>query len=314
MPGNCTARTSLSLAMLATFYLGGSVSASAEPRIRIATWNFGFLAEKDGVGCFERDGKAYARLQEYTRRLDADVVAVQEVENEAALARVFDPSLYELHVSQSVGFTPSPCDGAPDQSLIEQRVGFAVRKTLKANGLEFKRLSDVTELAVQSGGHRVRPGLNLELRYKDAVFHFLSVHLKSGCFDKRLPDRGEACVTLWKQANILERWIDERTARSERVVVLGDFNRRLAEPGDAFWNQLDDSEPANSDLEYITLHGAAECGPYTKPIDHIVLDKGADLLIDERSARYVKYDEPWERAPADHCPLSVELELRAISP
>src|SRR5262245_33261821 len=115
MPSTFTARTSLVIAVLATFCLGLSTSASAEPRIRIATWNFGFLAEKDGVGCFERDQQGYARLQEYVRRLDADVVAVQEVENEAAMARVFDPSLYELHVSQSVGFTPSPCDGAPNQ-------------------------------------------------------------------------------------------------------------------------------------------------------------------------------------------------------
>jgi len=242
--------------------------------------------------------------------LDADIIAVEEVENEAALKRVFDPAVYTFFVSESVGFQPEPCRGRPEVSLTEQRVGFVVRSSVMTNtALTLKRLPDVISLAIEAEGHRLRPGVELELAIGSTKYQLLAVHLKSSCNNKPLPNDDKSCVALWKQALALQKWIDGHTAAGRRIVVIGDFNRQLAKTGDAMWRLLDDSNPPNSDLELVGKESAHYCGPFEEAIDHIVLDKGSDLLVDEQSLRIIKYDEPWEAGIADHCPMSVVMNF-----
>ena len=75
-----------------------ALPASAEI-IRIATWNIENLRETSGEGKNPRYKQDYRRLGKYAKLLDADIVALQEIENEAALRRVFDPKLYKFFVS-----------------------------------------------------------------------------------------------------------------------------------------------------------------------------------------------------------------------
>src|ERR1700752_201425 len=74
------------------------VTAQAK-KLTLASWNFGFLAEKDGAGCFPRAKDDYDLLASYVQRLNADIIAFQEVENAAAAARVFDPTLYDIEIA-----------------------------------------------------------------------------------------------------------------------------------------------------------------------------------------------------------------------
>jgi hypothetical protein len=48
-------------------------------------------------------GGAYGALSVYARLLDADVVALQEIEGEEALRRVFDERQYVFRVADSPG-------------------------------------------------------------------------------------------------------------------------------------------------------------------------------------------------------------------
>ncbi|MFV3618076.1 hypothetical protein ACNJF8_21125, partial [Mycobacterium tuberculosis] len=74
--------------------------------------------------------------------MDADVIAFQEAENEAAAARVFNPARYTIVMEQRPGAASGSCGGRhPEQTFIRQAVGFAIRK-----GITVDRNPDVTAL------------------------------------------------------------------------------------------------------------------------------------------------------------------------
>lgn len=52
--------------------------------VTIATWNVEHLAEINGTGCRPRADQDYQDLRDHVSRLGADVIALQEVENEQA--------------------------------------------------------------------------------------------------------------------------------------------------------------------------------------------------------------------------------------
>ena len=73
--------------------------AKRDPKsIRIATWNLEWLTARQGEGAVKRTQAEFEILAAYASALGADLIGVQEVEDEAALAKVFDPSLYDFHV------------------------------------------------------------------------------------------------------------------------------------------------------------------------------------------------------------------------
>jgi len=296
---------------LGLFIFALPLSAQAE-KLTVASWNFGFLAEEDGRGCYPRVANDYDRLRDYVRRIDADIIAFQEVESEAAAERVFDPAVYDISITKggTDDFEATPCWGQPDQNLVPQRVGFAVRKGLNERGFTLGDPDEISEFIVPStDGLKTRPALELPLEYEGTDFRLLSVHLKSGCATDFLPNKKKACGPLWAQGEVLEDWVDGHTREGIRTIILGDFNRQLTKNGDKFWSNLDDSDPRGSDLEVVAKNERAFCGPYEQFIDHIVVDKGADLFVDEQSFRTLRFDEPWHRAPADHCPIIVAFDM-----
>ncbi len=273
-----------------------AASATARP-LRLASWNLEFLAEKDGTGCEPRGPEDYAAMRRIAESLDADVIAFQEAENPAAAARVFDPARYVIVMEARAGNPTGTCGGKhPDQAFIRQAVGFAIRK-----GVAFDHNPDVSSLML--GNPQLRSGVDITLKAKDhAPIRLLGIHLKSGCF---AGSDGKACPTLFQQIPMVEAWIDAAAAGSTRFAVLGDWNRRLASPGDPVWTEIDDSEPANADLRLADAGISPACDPrYDSFIDHIVLDKraGADL----RAFSETHYANG-EKHYSDHCPVAVTL-------
>ncbi|WP_298697377.1 endonuclease/exonuclease/phosphatase family protein [uncultured Brevundimonas sp.] len=256
------------------------------------------VAERNGSGCRPRTDADYAAMRAYMEDLGADVIAFQEVESQVAAERVFDPSLYTVVVEERVGTNRrGACRGRDGLTINAQRTGFAVR-----NGLPFERQPDFT--AVQVGNPDLRSGVDLIIRPRGGEpVRVLSVHLKSGCSSG---DRNEACAVLFQQVPVMEQWIDQRAAEGVRFAVLGDFNRRLAMPGDAVWADWDDASPPNSDLTLASGEQSAQCNPrYRDFIDFIVLDrraKGSFVGFDEKTFA----DEPL----SDHCAVSAGLSLR----
>lgn len=284
--------------LLATAACTGLPGGHATPArgLTLASWNVEHLAERDGTGCRPRTAADYAAMRAHVERLDADVVAFQEVESRAAAERVFDPARWTVLVEERTGTArTSACGGrAKGQTIRAQRTGFAIRK-----GLPFDRQPDLT--ALQLGDPDLRSGVDVILRPRGGQpLRLLSVHLKSGC---SAGDRNEACPVLFRQVPVLEQWIDRRAAEGMRFAVLGDFNRRLALPGDAVWAEWDDASPANADLSLAAGDRNAQCNPrYRDFIDHIVLDRRA-------AADLAGYDEATYTGEAlsDHCVISARL-------
>ena len=253
----------------------------------IASWNLDWLNRQSEHGPVRRSDVDYERLQRQARRLAADVVAVQEVDGEEALRRVFDPAEYDYHVTSQRDV---------------QRAGFAYRK-----GVQVEPHPDLEALNV--GG--VRSGADLTLRVQGQSLRLLSVHLKSDCFAAPLRSPKAACVKLARQLPVLERWIDERAAAAEPFLVLGDFNRRL-NAKDEFYAELDDGDPPNADLTLLSAGYISKCwgGKYPELIDHMLLSRDALPWLKPGSFSQLEYEPADARFKAqlsDHCPISVVL-------
>jgi endonuclease/exonuclease/phosphatase family metal-dependent hydrolase len=281
----------------------GSPEPHASGRLRIATWNLENLHAQDGQATFEggdpsvrRSATDYLRIRCYVRMIDPDILAVQEVDGPEALTRVVDPEVYEVHVDERP--KPAGMNG-------RQNTGFAFKK-----GLAVTIRPSLTELDVSNGS--LRYGARLDLAHRGQTIRFLTVHLKSGCFDPT--QSGSACTTLLRQVPVLEGWIDQAADEDMPFVVLGDFNRRFNLPGEPIWAELDDGVPANADLLNVTTDRPLSCrdNSFTQFIDHILLDLRVQALLDPASFRQVTYRQEdkavWNQI-SDHCPLVTELFL-----
>jgi endonuclease/exonuclease/phosphatase family metal-dependent hydrolase len=166
----------------------------------------------------------------------------------------------------------------------------------------------VQSLDVSNGG--LRFGTRIDLTVGGHTLRLMSVHLKSGCFENGMSVA--ACNQLLDQLPEFEAWIDDAAAEPDPFVVLGDFNRRLNQPGDVIWTEIDDGDPANADLLAVTDQMPISCrnNQFTEFIDHIVLDRRSAAWIDRSSFRQVEYrqadKDDWDLI-SDHCPVVVEV-------
>ena len=132
--------------------------------LKIAAWNIAWLTTKPaGHPDLPRDlttrtEQDFARLRAYAERLDADVIALQEVDGPLAAARVFDSSAYDFHF--------------PAENDI-QRSGFAWRK-----GLRVTRNPDLMALDLRPTARRsLRRGADITLHGENgARLRLLSIH------------------------------------------------------------------------------------------------------------------------------------------
>lgn len=184
--------------------------------IRIATWNIAWLSntplpDRAAVARCEQErkaqpdaslrspacqgnvfrmGGAYGALSLYARLLDADVVALQEIEGEEALRRVFDERQYVFRVADSPG---------------RQRTAFAVRRAILAGPAQFREVREI------GAAHRERPRHALEAVLPllgGTELRLLNVHLKSFCHQVPLTTDTPDCRILAAQVGPLENWID----------------------------------------------------------------------------------------------------------
>jgi endonuclease/exonuclease/phosphatase family metal-dependent hydrolase len=329
----CTRRGIGAAAVLAALLVLPAAALAGSAELTLATWNIEHLAAADGAGCRPRTEADYRRLRDIANRLDADIVAVQEVQNADALARVFDPGVYALVVSARREDGRDTCRGMDGQRRTAQRTGFAIhRDRLARAGLEYRVLKGFRELGVDGR----RWGTRIVVEPADGsgpALELMSIHLKSGCAYNRLDRdvRRHQCRTLIRQRGVLEEWIDARAKADTPFVVLGDFNRQLDQRNDHFWVDIDDgevcdwrpdpdlgrrcragSERPDPDADLV-LTGAGRPFPYAYnpkypyAIDHIVLGgPAADWLV-RGSWRVLDYGGGPK--PSDHHPIAVGIRL-----
>lgn len=298
-----------------------SLPATAPAELKLATWNLEWLltpdtfqalrphcARDDGerhaarqLPCdvahgLERSAADLAALRRYAERLDADVVALQEVDGANAARQVFRD-----HEFCFTGGTAL------------QNTGFAIRR-----GIPYRCEADVRSLSL---GDTLRRGAALVL-YPDSPreLHLLSVHLKSGCARQALDGSARACATLAHQVPALAAWTAAQARAGHRFALLGDFNRDLlAERSDAISSRptllgaLNDGVPSAARVySAATRNDFRNCARGQRHngfIDYILL---GTALADRRVAGSVERlvfasDDAAHRILSDHCPIAVRI-------
>jgi endonuclease/exonuclease/phosphatase family metal-dependent hydrolase len=261
--------------------------AASAADLKLATWNLEWLTTSDRdlpADVHPKRPEDIDLLRRYAVELDADVIAVQEVDGPAVAARVFPPDSYSIHLSHDD---------------VVQRVGIVVRR-----GIRYSVNADVTGLDI---GRELRSGVDITLR-SEPPLRVLAVHLKTGCFDERLTSRTRrSCAELREQVPPLLEWIRARRADGVAFAIMGDFNRHM-DGRDQLWAALRQAAP----LTRATEGRASPCWGGEAFIDHIMLGGAARTWMQPDTLRVLTYHETgaeWQQRLSDHCPVSIRLRL-----
>ncbi len=287
----------LPLLLLALALLAPAEARAAE--LKLSTWNIAWLTLRPAGdptlpnGLPTRSAADLDRLAAYARRLDADVVALQEVDGPRAAARIFDPAAFAFIFAEEADV---------------QRTGFAIRR-----GLTVIRNPDLAALDVRAGARRsLRRGTDITLETPSgARLRLLAIHLNAGCREGRLARADRECETLAAQVEVLAEWVAARRREGIPFAIMGDFNRRMTGPRDDLLDALG-PPPLRRATEGVSdpcWAGARGPRPF---IDHILLGGGAERWYQRDSLRVMVYAErDFAQRPrlSDHCPISIRLRI-----
>jgi endonuclease/exonuclease/phosphatase family metal-dependent hydrolase len=258
--------------------------------LKIATWNLDWLTNRPGSERFlppdviPRQDADFARLATYVRQLDADVVAIEEVDGPRSAAPLFPSELYSVHMTND---------------RVMQRVGIAVRR-----GIHYDINPDLTALAEA----HLRSGADITLHIGTHDLRVLAVHLKKGCRNVPLSRaESQACVELRDQIGPLKQWILDRTDAGEAFVILGDFNRWM-DGKDTFLKALRHAAP----LVRATEGRSSPCWGGENFIDHILAGGQAAQWMQADTLKVLVYQETdpaLKDRLSDHCPVSVRFDV-----
>jgi 5'-nucleotidase (lipoprotein e(P4) family) len=270
--------------------------------LKVVTWNVEHLASPIDAGCRPRSIDELAAMQAYAQRLDADIVALQEVASLDAVGLLFPAEEWQLFLSDRPDSASYECRES-GRSSTQQKLAFAVRK-----GLEVENVVDVEALGLDDPG--LRHGMELTVATPLGPVELLNVHLKSGCFvDDFSRADTEACQLFTRQAPILDAWIEEREASSQPYIVLGDFNHRISAPYNQLTRVLGQNTDGSASSLINTTADMLGCHPwYPAPIDHILIGNMQDPALITSTRAHDFEDMDPEAMLSDHCAVSLTLQ------
>ena len=315
MRGGHGAGLRLTAALLSGLAMLAPAGASARD-LRLASWNLEWLVSTATTrearnACLAgarprlpcdvaldqaRSATDFAALARLARELDADVIAIQEVESIEVAAQVFPGYRFCL-----------------SEGRVVQNLGFAIRR-----GLPYRCEADLRELSL---GEHLRRGVVVSLYPGTAQsVRLLGVHLKSGCPRSRLPSAAAACRQWQSQLPQLAGWISQQSRQRQPFAVLGDFNRELGPDDPAgLWMGLTAASAGRSAADVVD---AAAGTPFrncragqnhASAIDHIFLGGGLQALQVPGSFARVAVPAADARRYrlSDHCPIVTRLKIPA---
>ena len=278
----------MSRILLALLLLIGTARAD---ELKVSTWNLEWLTnspEDLPSDVSPKPPSGIAALHRYADQLDADVIAIEEVDGPAIAAQVFSPQRYQIFMTRD---------------RVKQRVGIAVRR-----GIPVHQNPDVVALDIDPGArHPLRSGADVTLDLPSGPFRLLAVHLKAGCQYNPLPSRRPACAELRQQVAPLQGWMAQRQDEGGPFVLFGDFNRQMSRNDDLL-AALRSTAP----LALATEGRGSPCWGGESFIDHILAGGPARAWFQPDSLRVLVYrerDEASRTLLSDHCPVSVRFRL-----
>lgn len=268
-----------------------SCSNSDSKTITIGTFNIEWLG--DGIDDKNpRDEEDFKNIAYVIRETEADILALQEIENKAALERIlaYLPD-YSYHLTDISGDQQLAC--LYKKSLIVDEIG------------------EYTPLAFDT---RLKPGLVLQLKKGKAIIPVLIVHFKATSTRLFTDDEITIARNLrYRQAMAVNHWADSvmNKAMRKELIILGDFNDYIKSTEDSTNTLL----PLTSNKNLIFVTKLLNSCKYKKlkSIDHIVVSKALKRKLRTNSTRMFDFklilpDSKTSKI-SDHCPVLLELTI-----
>ena len=267
-------------------------SAETTPKtLTLATFNMEWLGDNTPDDRKIRTEADMKLLAEVLRDTEADICAVQEVENDAAMKRL-------LAYLPEYRFVLGATGG-------KQHVGFLY----KAAALDVKTLGEVASIAVEP--ERTRAGYLLQIQQGKAKWLFLAVHLKSTSradSTRELEARSRELRRL--QAAQLRVWSDSVLQADSlvRLVMVGDFNDSPKRKN----TSLDTLKNAPH-LVFLTRDNTSCTYEGLPAIDHIVCSTQAVKRVRQGSLYtlnlHAMLKEQEVKRVSDHCPVICRFDV-----
>jgi endonuclease/exonuclease/phosphatase family metal-dependent hydrolase len=260
--------------------------------ITLATFNVEWLG--DGIHDTKpRTSADYEKIAKIIYMTNADIIALQEVENDQAMELVSKYLVgYHYYVSG---------DGEGKQNTA----------ILYNPNLEIRIVGNYEPLDVKK--HRTRAGLLSYVKKGNFDFILMDVHLKSTSrYDSTDELREESYSLRNKQAKVISHWADsiETNSKEKDVIVLGDFNDN---PNRTKHFTL---EPIVNDtnLSFLTADLHSCKNPKWDNIDNIVVTKTVLPRVIKNSLHQINFYQILSKKEAesisDHCPVVISFDIK----
>lgn len=258
--------------------------------ITVATFNTEWLG--DGIDdTKERFSYDYEKIAKILYMTNADIIALQEVENEKAIEKVTEYLQgYNFFVANGTG---------------KQNVAFLYNPKL-----EIRIVGDYQPINVEPG--RTRPGLIAYVKKGNFDFILMNVHLKSTSrYDSTDELREKSYKLRQEQATAISNWVDslQKYSKEKDIIILGDFND----------NPLRKSHPTltplliNKKLSFLTAELKSCQNPKWDNIDNIVVTTSVLGRVIFNSLHQINFYQLLNKKEAktisDHCPVIISFDI-----
>ncbi|MDA9558096.1 endonuclease/exonuclease/phosphatase family protein [Vibrio sp.] len=271
--------------------------------LTISTWNIEWLSSENKKAPVKRTPEDIEALHQIVNGLNADIIALQEINDIAAAQAVFGER-YEIILSDRS--TKKYADLQFKE--INQYTGFAIKKGIP--------ISDPTDVIFPHSKSKLRFGAYITLYPNTAhEVHVLSIHFKAGCTGAFRNKR--SCRILKDQGRSLSDWMISKEKKQQQYVVLGDFNHNLSYNGDWLWKDI--TRPIQAKPNLMTKKTLSNClirsnkksdktHKFRYVIDHIITSP----TIRSQNATQQLYDKAAVLAfkLSDHCPVQGGITLQ----
>jgi len=308
--------------------LGLAAAPAQAADVRFATWNIAnfwhvpgeyLRPARDGGPGLIRLRSDLDGLRAVIGQLGADVIGLQEMASPEAVRALFPEDewglVFSARLADDLAADPDKLDRPESRDIY---TAIVYRRHL-AEVVSVERLRGLSQPETGDDGETryTREGTAAKLRIGGREVWVASLHLKSGCArandlethsDPDRPWVARACRILARQVPRLERWVDDKMAAGEHVILLGDFNRQLDRGDDDVRADLDDKDPA--DL-FITPHRTKILCPAHRPTPQTSVDY---VIISESLRERARLGNTAPTVPvisekiSDHCPVWLDID------
>ena len=262
-------------------------SCGSNNEITIGTFNIAWLG--DGLDDKEPRTKDDIRnINQVITAINADILALQEIENSKAIQNIVDTMKYNIFISSY----PK-----------EQKTALIISKKIQV-------LNTYQLDAISLGNEDLRPGLVAYCKHNGYDFFVGSFHFKSTSRYDDTPFKKSRSFDIRKEQSLI--LVDEikkliLDKKDEDVILLGDFNDNPSK------NNSNITALENDEFDFLTSDMMSCKYSIWKSIDHIIVSKPIKNKVVASTLAMIDintmFDENEAKKVSDHCPIIVKIDF-----